>query len=216
MGFADWIVRKLTKRKPRAGGAESSQLKKALESRYTEEEGRSTVTLTKMDTPSHQMFTPAVEHPLLTIQDRISKLEETYRSLSERLMSVDVKVATKHDIEDVKHLLNTGLKNDDRVLGGIDDLSASIDKLKQEREHLTKSIETSSKQLAQVDQTLQQLECDEKITNALASGDMSTIELAEKLGFTRQYVWERMKSLTTAGKVSSVKRGRQTKYALVN
>ncbi len=226
MGFAQWLKRKLSGKKPK----ESSQLRRTLEAKYAieqgmaEAEGRTqTITMPKTEIPAQQIMTPNVEHPLLTIQDRMVRLEEIYRGLNDKIMVIDGKVATKHDIEDVKGLIGDDLDKGERVLAGIDNISLDILALRAEKEDLSHTIATSSrdietrkKRLTKVEEQIGLMECDDKILDALGSSDLSTIELAEKLGFTRQYVWERLKELSKVNKVKSVKKGRQTKYVLVN
>jgi len=53
-----------------------------------------------------------------------------------------------------------------------------------------------------------------QLLDTLRKNPSSTIELTTKLGFTRQYIWERLKTLQTAGLVTKVKKGRQTKYSV--
>ncbi|RLG69010.1 MAG: hypothetical protein DRO11_08325 [Methanobacteriota archaeon] len=222
MGFASWLKKKLLRKKTQRL-PEPSQLKRAMETKYSTEHGAKTVTLSKMETPSQQVVSPAVEHPLLTIQDRMSRLEEIYRSMNDKMTVLDGKVATKRDIEDVKSLIGDDLDKGDQVLHGIDALSLDIISLRAEKDTLNQTIEMSAreieekrKRLTTVESQIERMECDDKIIQALEGGDMSTIELAEKLGFTRQYVWERLKELSSSGAVKSIKKGRQTKYVLVN
>jgi biotin operon repressor len=146
-----------------------------------------------------------------------------YRGINEKIIDLDRKVATKRDIEDVKELIHDDLDKGSQVIQGIDNLSLDILALRAEKETLDHTIEMSAREIEEkrkrlntVKSQIERMECDDKIIQALKLGGMSTIELAEKLGFTRQYVWERLKELSNSGAVKSIKKGRQTKYTLVN
>lgn len=202
---------------------ESSELKKELVSRHNEEDsGRNTVTLENMVSTEPKVYSPAVEHPLLTIQDRISKLEDIYRSLDDKLVIIDGKVATKQDVEGIKAMVHDDLVKGDMVLKGIDGLEERLDGLRKVRAELTRQVDETTRQLTRkaetldkVDGEIELLECDQRIMDALKSSDKSTIELAKELALTRQYIWGRLKELQALGYVELIKRGRKTKYHLV-
>ncbi len=202
---------------------EESELKKSLAGRVSEEDaGRKALLLEDINVKEPKMYSPAVEHPLLTIQDRISKLEDIYRSLNGKLSEMNTKIATKQDIKEVKALVSQDILNGEQVIAGIDSLGSRLEKLRTAREVLTRQVDETTRQLtrkaetlSKVDKEISLLECDQNILNALGGGDKSTIELAKELSLTRQYIWGRLKELQAAGYVKSIKKGRKTKYHLV-
>ena len=221
MGIFDVLFKK--KRVKREGGpVESSQLKKKLARDYaTEDSGRKTLVYENMLSEEPKVYSPAVEHPLLTIQDRISKLEDIYRSLNDKLAVIDGKVATKTDVGEIKALVHDDLLKGDMVLMGIDRLGDRLESLRKVRNELTRQVDETTRQLTRKEELLESvgseielLECDQNILNALKTADKSTIELAKELSLTRQYIWGRLRELQLLGYVSSVKKGRKTKYRL--
>lgn len=159
-----------------------------------------------LDVPQ-KTYSPTVEHPLLSIQDRISKLEELYRGLN-------LKVATKQDASDIKNMLEFNTAKVEGVAGKVKSMDEKLDSLQERKRQLTRQLTHQQEELEEVEEEIGLLDADKKILGLLSEGEVSTMEIADKLSFTRQYVWARMKELTNSGKVTSVKRGRQTKYSL--
>jgi biotin operon repressor len=166
-------------------------------------------TLSTLKEPSSQVYAPTVEHPLLSIQDKMSKLEEIYRRLEE-------KVATRQDIAELRELMREGVSKEDSIIRGIEGIDRKIMELHQRKEVLAKKIDVSGEELVKVEKELEVLEADKKIINLLSEGDYSTIEIAAKIGYTRQYIWGRLRAMEEGGKVQSLKVGRQTKYKLLS
>jgi len=221
MGLLGFLFKK-NKKKEGEKEAERSELKKAFVKGYAvEDSGRKAVLLENMLSEEPKLYSPAVEHPLLTIQDRISKLEDIYRSLNDLLVVIDGKVATKQDIESIKALVHDDLQKGDLMLMGIGQLGERLDSLRKVRNELTRQVDETTRQLTRKAETLEKidgeielLECDQKIIAALEGEDKSTIELAKDLSLTRQYIWGRLKELQALGYVNPIKRGRKTKYHL--
>ncbi|MBN3037319.1 MAG: winged helix-turn-helix transcriptional regulator [Candidatus Diapherotrites archaeon] len=181
------------------------------------------MSLTRGGRPEEQVYSPTVEHPLLTIQDRISKLEETYRSMSHKIDNIDVKVATKYDIDELKAIMSEEVMKDDKILDSVTSIDQKIDLLGELKRQLTRQIgQTTNEltheltQLTHVETGLELLAAHKQLIDALEAEPLSTIELTKRIGFTRQYLWERIKELKDAGYVRSIKQGRQTKYKLVS
>ena len=223
MGLFDFLKAKDKKQKQKPEPVES-ELKKALSERTEQRNSaENTVMMETLEVEAPKVYSPAVDHPLLTIQDRISKLEEIYRTMSDRIVIMDGKVATKQDIDDLKAMVHEDLARGGDILTGIDNLGGQLGELKKARAELTRQVDTSKEQLTRqvdtlekIDQKIELLECDQRIIEALREGGMSTIGLASKIGLTRQYIWGRLKALQKAGYVKSVKTGRKTKYQLIN
>jgi uncharacterized membrane protein len=208
MGLFDWFKKD---KKERSG------LRKAFEEKR---ESERTVTIQKSESlpAMEHVYTPTVEHPLLSIQDKMTKLEEIYRSLNEK---VDKKLATKEDVTEMRGMLSESLEKSESIMGGINDLDKKIVLFEGRKSELTRKIDTSNYELTQdlgelkqVERTLKLLEADKKVLGVLDSGELSTIELSEKVGYSRQYLWGRLKQMENNGLVKSFKTGRQTKYAL--
>lgn len=222
MGLLDFLFKK-SKKKGDKMELESSELKKSLGERYEQDSGsEKTVILEKMVSEEPKVYSPAVEHPLLTIQDRISKLEEIYKSLNDKIVVIDGKVATKQDIDDLKAMVHEDLARGGDILAGIEGLGDRLESLRKVRSELTRQVDASRDELTrkvdtldQIDKEIELLECDQKIIESLKQGDKSTIELSKELGLTRQYIWGRMKALQAGKYVKSVKKGRKTKYKLI-
>ncbi|MCK4327211.1 MAG: winged helix-turn-helix transcriptional regulator [Candidatus Diapherotrites archaeon] len=222
MGMFDFLRKKSKKTKAKPT-LEESELKKTLSKRHEQKNTpEATMLMESMEVQAPRVYSPAVEHPLLTIQDRISKLEEIYKSMNDRVIVIDGKVATKQDIDDLKAMVHEDISKGDRVLVGIDGLGDKLEDLRATRGELTRQVDTSRheltrqvKALDEIDEKIDLLECDEKIINALGESELSTIGLAEEIGLTRQYIWGRLKALQAAGYVESVKSGRKTKYRLL-
>ncbi|MCD6523023.1 MAG: winged helix-turn-helix transcriptional regulator [Candidatus Diapherotrites archaeon] len=227
MGFLSWLLKK--KRSEEKKNEEEPlkhrkeeeiqvNKKKELISGIKEQ----TIALESLNAPEQRVYSPAVEHPLLTIQDRISKLEELYRSINEKLDVIGEDMAKKHDLEDIKALINEDIVKEDRILSGIVDINDRIRELEERKAELTRQIDNTTRQLTQditelthVEQTIELLEADKKILDALAKEELSTLELVDRVGYTRQYIWERLKALQEAGYVRSIKKGRRTKYQII-
>ena len=213
MGLREWLKKKFGKRK-----SEKSELRKAFEKKRKSER---TVTLRKSESlpmPEQVVYSPAVEHPLLTIQDKISRLEEIYKGLSER---IERRVATKEDVKEVKELIKEGLEKEENILVGINKLDDRMEQLERKKRELTQKVSTKSqelaedvKQLEKVERELLLLETDKKILETLSREPLSTIELSEKLGYTRQYLWSRLKEMEKHGLIKKRREGRKTKYFL--
>lgn len=222
MGILDLIFKK-KKKQTKTKEKEEFEPKQAVLTKHNQENnigGRGTIEEMSMQIPT--LYSPTVEHPLLTIQDRISKLEEIYKSLNDRIILIDGKMATKNDISDLKAIMQEDLIREEDILAGIDNLSNKLDSLRKVRAELIRQVDASQDELTRkqellksVNQKIELIECDEKIINSLREGDASTIELAEKLGLTRQYIWGRLKELEAGGYVKSAKSGRKTKYHLI-
>ena len=227
MGFLSWLLKK--KRSEEKKNEEEPlkhrkeeeiqvNKKKELISGIKEQ----TIALESLNAPEQRVYSPAVEHPLLTIQDRISKLGELYRSINEKLDVIGEDMAKKHDLEDIKALINEDIVKEDRILSGIVDINDRIRELEERKAELTRQIDNTTRQLTQditelthVEQTIELLEADKKILDALAKEELSTLELVDRVGYTRQYIWERLKALQEAGYVRSIKKGRRTKYQII-
>jgi DNA-binding transcriptional ArsR family regulator len=215
MGILDWLTKKVSISQTPAD-LEPSEMKKTFSKRERQEMAlEGAISLEKLESPKTKVLSPPVEHPLLTIQDRISKLEDIYRQLNEKIASVDQKMATRHDIDDVKVLINEDLAKGNKILHGIDSIDSKVDILRKAREELTHDITTSRRKLTRVDASLTLLESHQKILAELRSKSQSTVELHRKLGFTRQYLWNRLKELENAGIVEKFRDSRQTKYRVL-
>ena len=221
MGLFDFLH---TKKKPKKKAKlEDSELKKELSTRHEQKNNHeSAMLMEEIGVQSPRVYSPTVEHPLLTIQDRMSKLEEIYKSINDRIILMDGKIATKQDIDDLKAMVHEDISKGDRVLIGIENLGGKIENLKKARDDLTRQVDASKEELTRkveaidaIDEKIEMLECDEKIVEALRGKEMSTIGLAEEIGLTRQYIWGRLKELQKAGYVESVKTGRKTNYRLI-
>lgn len=220
MGLLDFLKKK---RKAKPPENDESELKKALSEKYEQEDGeRKTLMLGNMSIEEPKVYSPTVEHPLLTIQDRLARIEETYRALNERIIIIDGKVATKQDIDDLKAMVHEDLSQGDRILGEITDLGGRLTGLRKTKEELTRQVDESTRKVTRnvevikkIDEEIELLECDQKIVDSLKERDKSTIELAKDIGLTRQYIWGRLKELQQGGYVKSVKKGRQTRYQLL-
>jgi uncharacterized membrane protein len=219
MGFLDFVFKK----KKEKTAPERPELKKAMPEKYEQSDGaRKMVSLAKMSTEEPKMYSQAFEHPLLTIQDRISKLEETYRSMNDKLGVINAKVATKDDVNELRGMVKDDIATGDKILDRVEGIDSRLSGLRKARDELTRQVDVSAKRLTQHSETLRKvdeeitlLECDQRIIDSLRNGDRSTIELSSQIGLTRQYIWGRLGELAKAGYVKSVKSGRQTKYHLV-
>lgn len=163
-------------------------------------------------------MTPPVEHPLLTIQDKVSRLEEIYRHLDEKVELL----ATKEDAAEIKEMVSEGLVRGDDLIGMVSGIEERIRSLQEQKRELTHKIDASTMELTQnigevnrVERELELLRIDKKIVDSLKDEEMSTIELSKRLGYTRQHLWGRLKQLQEEGLVKSFKVGRQTKYRLI-
>ncbi|GEM_PF-4351979 len=160
---------------------------------------------------------------LLAIYEKIAKIEEILRIIDDRLVILDAKVATKDEMRDIRQILAETNQNKADLSEKLSLINQKIDILAAKREELSK-LESESKHLAEsfnkeakkVEKTLKILESHRKILEALRNGEKSTIDLANELGFTRQYVWERLQELKSAGFVDQKKKGRKTVYFLIN
>ncbi len=222
MGVLDFILKK-KKKTNKKQAVEDAKLEQTISNTYQQKNSsKDALMMESIAVEQPQVYSPSVEHPLLTIQDRMTKLEEIYKSLNDRIIIIDGKVATKQDVDDLKSMLHEDLMQGDRMLSGIENLGNRLDSLRKVRDELTRQVDTSKDELTRKETVLDQvkteielMECDEKILEALSKGDASTIELSEKLDLTRQYIWGRLKELQSADYVKSVKSGRQTKYHLL-
>jgi len=172
----------------------------------------------KSESSQESMLVPPVEHPLLTIQDKISKLEEIYRRLDEK---VD-QLATREDAEEIKDMLSESLERGGDLAAVVSRIEERVEFLQEQKRELTRKIDVSTVELTQnlerlsrVEKELELLKIDQDILNSLKEQEMSTIELSKKLGYTRQHLWGRLKRLQEAGIVESFKEGRQTKYRVL-
>ena len=220
MGLLDFLKKKRKKEPPEN---DESELKKALSSKYEQDAGdQKTLALERMVIEEPRVYSPTVEHPLMTIQDRLARIEESYRSLNDRIVIIDGKVATKQDIDDLKAMVHEDLSKGDRILGEIDNLGDRMTGLRHAKDELTRQVDETKRKvtrqvetLKQIDEEIELVECDQKIVDALKEGDKSTIDLAKDIGLTRQYIWGRLKELQANGYVKSIKKGRQTRYHLL-
>ena len=166
-----------------------------------------------MEMPEQRIISPTVEHPLLSIQDKLSKVEELTRIINERLINLDTKVATK---EEIKELGKTVKDEGDRIVGTIDERLTGLYEKKAE---LTRQLDMSTHQftnqlthLTQIEGNIQLLEADKKILRSLKDKAKSTLELSKDVKFSRQYLWNRLKELEDEGYVEKIKSGRRIKY----
>lgn len=219
MGLLSWLLKK--KKKPikfKEKGEKELKEENIIYSGIKEQ----TISLNKLETPEQQVFSPPVEHPLLTIQDRISKLEALYRSINEKLSFINENMAKKGDIDEIKAIMNEDIVKEDKILSGIKGINEQLKTLERRRIELTRQVDDTTRQLTQniaelthIERTIELLEADKKIIDALSHEELSTLELVKRVGYTRQYIWERLKALQSAGYVKSIRYGRRTKYCLV-
>jgi len=132
---------------------------------------------------------------------------------------IDKKVATREDTDELKVLVGQTLDKSNDIIGNITNLDRKLALLDGKKEELTRKIDTSTYELTQdlsnlqnVERSIKLLEADKKILEVLGDKELSTIELSEKLSYTRQYLWGRLKQMQADGLVTSFKSGRQTKY----
>lgn len=208
MGLIDWFK-----------GIKKSEKKSELKKSFEKSERTLTIQKSEDLNPPPEIYSPTVEHPLLTIQDRISKLEEIYRSMNEK---IDKKLATKEDSESIRLLVGQNLDKSEQIMGNLDNLDKKLVLLEGTKGELTRKIDTSTYELTQdlgklqqVERSIKLLEADKRILEALGRDELSTIELSAKVGYTRQYLWGRLKQMQDDGLVTSFKTGRQTKYTKV-
>jgi uncharacterized membrane protein len=205
MGLIEWIGKRVKRKEKKKQKSERTKTVTKSESLGLEGE---------------KVYSPSIEHPLLTIQDRIARLEEIYRSLNEK---IEHKVATREDVEKVRVIVENNSIKEDAILGRVKDLKGELARLEEKKRELTRKVDVSTEELTQnlrelksVEESIDLLETDKKVLDALKERDSSTIELSESLGYTRQYLWGRLKHLQTAGLVESKKVGRQTKYSVTD
>lgn len=228
MSFLDGILKKF--RKKNVSEMNHDELKKVMKDRAkkmsVERPSRPKVqrsmTLESFEQPAPKVYSPSIEHPLLTIQDKLAGLEESYRRIYEKVESIDERVATGQDMEEIRALLHEGLVKEEEIIHGIDGINAKMNSYEEQKVTLEQRIEASTDQLTQdinrlgeIHDKIELLDADKKIMEYLTTTEYSTIELSEKLDLSRQYVWERLKELASAGFVDSKKVGRQTKYFIL-
>jgi len=219
MGLFSWL-----KKKPKTPQAmvvlESSKLKEELADRDEEKKlKQAAVSLERLEQPRTEILMPAVEHPLLSIQDRISKIEELYRRIDGKLDQLDTKVATKEQVEEVKSLIHEDMAKGDQVLANLSDLEGKIGHLRLARAQIKRKVASTQDQLTHelthlgsVNSKLTLLESHKKILNVISKHSLGAAEVAQKLGYTRQYVWNRLKELEEQKVVGHKKDGRQVTY----
>lgn len=204
MGLLDWF------RRIRKGRVETVEEPKGRESYGPN---------VKSESLQDSMLVPPMEHPLLTIQDKISKLEEIYRRLDEKVE----RLATKEDADEIKDMLSESLERGGDLAAVVSRIEERVEFLQEQKRELTRKIDMSTTELTQnldrlgrVERELELLKIDRDILESLREREMSTIELSQKLGYTRQHLWGRLKRLQKNGMVECFKEGRQTKYRLIN
>ncbi len=156
---------------------------------------------------------------IIGVYEKLAKIEEILRIIDERLLLLDGKVATREDSRAIMDILSENSKNQDKFLSKLDEINLKLDVLSKVREKIDESIEKTEKHLDELKETekkvrvqMELLETHKRIIEKLSERPMSTIELANSLGYTRQYVWERLQELKSAGYVDSRKEGRKTLY----
>ncbi len=159
----------------------------------------------------------------IAMYEKIVKIEEISRILEEKLDIIEKMMATKEDSRRIVEILNKSNEkqgNIDEKLSEIKEMIANLRKLKAE---FTGQLTETTRQLtqlteakAEIDKNIELLEAHKKILEALKLGPKSSIDLARELGYTRQYIWERLQELKTSGYVNSRKEGRKTVYFLVD
>ncbi len=160
---------------------------------------------------------------LLSVYEKLAKLEEITRIIDERIMILDAKVATKDSIKEISDILLRISDKNENIFMKIDSINDKLSYLRELRNDIDYKIETTKKEINalenvknKVDMELELLEAHKKIIDALSQNPSSTIDLAKKLGYTRQYVWERLQELKRVGYVDVKKEGRKTVYYLIN
>lgn len=231
MGLLDFFRKK--EKEKSENKKKKSDFRKAMEDQKSER----TVSIQKSESlniPKEEIYSPTFEHPLLTMQDKLVRIEELYRSLNERVekqlatkedvrvlaSKEDVRVlANKEDLKDIEEKISESLEKSESIIGGLDNLERKIGLLEQKKQDLSERIDSTTYELTkdlgeleEVEKTINLLEADKKILDILKSKKLSTIELSEELGYTRQYLWGRLKRMQDQDLVESFKEGRQTKY----
>ena len=202
---------------------EESKLAKELKKRAEQEvQSGLSIMVEEVAQKAQMPVQTALAHPLLTIQEKITQLEEMYKGIDDKLVLLDGKVATKRDVSDIKGLFREDLEKEDRILEGVASLHGKLKFLDTRRRDLIRQVDKTTRQLTRqqdeltkVDEARSLLNIDQKMLNLLETKDYSTIELGKELGLSRQYLWQRLKSLEDAGHVRSVKKGRKTQYSLI-
>ena len=161
--------------------------------------------------------------PLLAIYEKLARIEEITRIIDERLVLLDSKVATREDSKEIKEILIENSKNQRDLDSKLQEIDKLIRELKNKEKTYSTALEMATSQIneikkekEEISKRIELLEAHKRILELLKEKPRSSLEIAKDLGFSRQYVWERLQELKTAGYVDSRKEGRKNIYYLIS
>ncbi len=155
----------------------------------------------------------------LALYDKIVRIEEISRIIEEKLDLIEKTMSTREDSRQIIDILRSGAQTQSNINNRLEDIDEKIESLRKLRSQFTGQLTETTRQLTEltkektiIDRNLRLLEAHKRILESLKAARKSSTDLSKELGYSRQYIWERLQELKASGYVNSTRVGRKTVY----